>query len=300
MLPTFRTVFSASGTDLRAVFTTSAGTHYRAIGTQIAIIAESPFIARAFVATSAFRTVEIITFATTFAAVGTKNGAVGTMSAQAHFRTTITQITGIANTVFKTRAVVASSALKAYRIATLRTILSALMAYQRAIITTSASVTYERAVSAQVALFAIITFSRALVAYSTTFADVEITLRAMLTASLAHVRTVLALITSGAHYRAIRAQKTRITKIFDPACALVAFSAFNAKIVVALVATLIAIVTERRTTRTMPAQAHDRAVIAQKTSIAKTFFTACALVASPAVFADIIATLGATFSAIRT
>ena len=85
----------------------------------------------------------------------------------------------------------------------------------------------------------------------------------MLSASLAHVRTILALITSGAHYRAIREQKTRITKIFDPACALVAFSAFNAKIVVTLGTMLVAIFAERRATRTMAAQAHDRTVIAQ-------------------------------------
>ena len=141
---------------------------------------------------------------------------------------------------------------------------------------------------------------RSLVAYPATFADVEITLRAMLSASLAHVRTVLALITSGAHYGAIRAQKTRITKIFDPACTLVAFSAFNAKIVVAFVAMLSAISAERRAIRTTSAQAHYRAVIARKTSIAKTFFEACALVATSAVYANVIATFGASLSAIGT
>ena len=129
MLVTFRTMFSASGTYLRTVLTTSARTHYRTSFAQIASIAETTFVARALVATSAFVTVIIVTFATTLAAFGTKNRTVGAMSAQAQIRTIITQITGIAKTFFKTRAIVAYSAVKAYRIATLRTILPALMAY---------------------------------------------------------------------------------------------------------------------------------------------------------------------------
>ena len=300
MLPAFRTVFSASGTNLRAVFTTAAGTHYRTIVAQIAGIAESVFVVRALVATSAVRTVEIVTFATTLAAVGTKNGAGRTMSAQAHFRTIITQRTGVAKTIFQPCAIITSSAVETYRIATLRTILSALMAYQRAIITTSAAFAYERAVSAQVALFAIITFSRALVAYSATFADIEITLGAMLSASLAHVRTVFALITSGAHYGAIRTQVAGITKVFDTARAIVAFSAFGAEIVIAFVAMLSAVVAQRRAIFTTSAQAQYRTLIAQKTSIAETFFIARAFVATSAFLANIVATFRASLSAFGT
>ena len=56
----------------------------------------------------------------------------------------------------------------------------------------------------------------------------------MLSAPLAHVRTVFALITSSAHYSAIRTQKTSVTEVFNTACAIVATTAFNAKIIVAL------------------------------------------------------------------
>ena len=129
MLATFRTAFSALGTKNRAVRATSARTHYRTIFAQIASIAEAAFVVSAFVAYSAIGTVIIVTFAATLTAFGTKDRTVGTMSAQAHLRTIITQITGIAETVFKTRAIIAASAVKTYRIATLRTILSALMAY---------------------------------------------------------------------------------------------------------------------------------------------------------------------------
>ena len=122
----------------------------------------------------------------------------------------------------------------------------------------------------------------------------------MLSASLAHVRTILALITSGAHYRAIRTQIASITKVFDTACALVATTAFGAKILVAFVAMFAAVFAERRAIRTTSAQAHYRTVVAQKTRIAKTFFKTCALVATSAVFANIVATFRATFSAIRT
>ena len=174
------------------------------------------------------------------------------------------------------------------------------MAYQRAIITSSASAADKRAVSAQVTLFAIIPFPCALVAYSATFAHIEIALGAMLAASLAYVRAVLALITSGAHDCAIRTQIAGIAKIFNAACTLVAFSAFYAKIVVAFVAMLSAIIAQRRAIRTMSAQAHDRAVIAQHTSIAKTFFVARALVATSAIFANVIATFRAVLSAIGT
>ena len=122
----------------------------------------------------------------------------------------------------------------------------------------------------------------------------------MLSASLAHVRTVLALITSGAQYRAIRTQITRITKVFDTTCAIVAFSAFHAKIIVAFVAMLSAGVAERRAIRTMSAQAHDRTIIAQKTSMAKTFLTTRALVATSAIYANVVVTFRAVLSAIRT
>ena len=122
----------------------------------------------------------------------------------------------------------------------------------------------------------------------------------MLPASLAHGRTVLALITSEANNRAIRTQIARITKVFDAACTIVAFSAFDAKIFVAFVAMLSAVVAERRTVGAMSAQAHDRTIIAQQTSITETFFEARALVATAAVNANIIATFGASFAAIGT
>ena len=129
MLVAFRTAFTASGTNLRAVFATATRTQDRTTFTQIASIAEAAFVVRALVATSAVVTVIIVTFATTLAAFGTKNCAVRTMSAQAHIRTIVTQITGIAKTFFKARAIVATSAAKAYRITTLRTILAAFMTY---------------------------------------------------------------------------------------------------------------------------------------------------------------------------
>ena len=109
--------------------TAPARTHYRTIFAQVASVAETALVARALVAFSAVGTNIIVTRATTLAAFGAKDRAARTMTAQAHFRTIITQITGIAETFFKAGAIIASPAVKAYRIATLRTIFSALMAY---------------------------------------------------------------------------------------------------------------------------------------------------------------------------
>lgn len=123
----------------------------------------------------------------------------------------------------------------------------------------------------------------------------------MLSASFANQSTAIAVITTGAYYRATRTQITSITKICLAACTLVAHTAVGTDVIVTLRAMFAATGTQVGTRGTMPATETDiGATATYVTVVTEIGLAAGAVVARPAVHADEIVTLRTMLVAIGT
>ena len=109
------------------------------------------------------------------------------------------------------------------------------------------------------------------------------------------------MITSSAYDRTVRAQETVDAKVRLAARAFHANTAADAYFLVAFIAMLAASFANQSTAFTVvTVGAYYRAIRTQTTRIAKIFFATCALVASSAIHADVIVTLGTMFTATET
>ena len=123
----------------------------------------------------------------------------------------------------------------------------------------------------------------------------------MLSASFANQSTAIAVVTTGAYYRATRTQVTSITKICLAACTLVAHAAVGTDVIVTLRAMFAASGTQIGARGTMPAINADLGATATHvTVVTKIRLAARAVVARPALHTDIIVTLGTMLVAIGT
>ena len=242
-----------------------------------------------------------MTLRTVFSALFADYGAVFTTAAtHTNYDAVVTQIAVVTVTPVA-RAIVAYSATFAKFIVALRTSFSAIGTNKGAVFASFvAPHAHYRTIAAQIAIRTESVIVCALVAYSTVFAEIIVTLRTTFSAIRAKDGAPFARFAAAkAHYRTIATQITAITETIFTARAIVAYSATFTKIIVTLRTKLSAVGTKDGAVfaKVATAQTHYRTIAAQRAIMTEISIILRAFVAYSATLAKFIVTLGTAFSA---